>query len=77
MIHTGIVPSLRIPSAAQLFSRYLCAACTFEQAISTAKVGEDGGQPSRERAPGEFEPSQEESECDEFERNKMRDAAPA
>jgi hypothetical protein len=37
----------------------------------------EGSPAERERAPGEFEPPQEESECDEFERNKMRDAAPA
>lgn len=33
---------------------YLCAACTFEQAISTAKLGEDGGSPADATRNGGF-----------------------
>src|SRR5712692_2961983 len=51
---------------------YLCAACTFGQAISTALVGEDRSSPAATLpAAGEFQPFREELECMEW-----RDGAP-
>jgi hypothetical protein len=54
--------------------RYLCAACTCGQAISTVLVGEDGGSPAKECPQrGEFEPC---FECEELECIDKRDGAP-
>src|SRR5260370_27748065 len=73
----AVYPVLESSRPANLQSpRYLCAACTCGQAISTAPVGEDGGCPAPTmQAEGKFEPFREELEGEEFECIEKRDGA--